>query len=914
MRLHRLEISNFGGVDHAEVNFRDDGVTVIEGPNEAGKTTLRDAFARLLDTKANSSNHKKIGKYFPVHSDVGPEVTAEFSTGPYRLVYTKQWKTGKRTELRFLEPTNDNLTGDAAHERVEEILNETLDEGLWNVLQHAQGTSWDEFTPVESTAFLGALDAASGGERFSQDGSSESLWDRVETEREQFFTAKGRPREKLISVATKLEEAKGRLEEVDRELRAIEVDAKHHDELSSHLAELETEEKEATADLDAANAVWAEIAGIQVKRTESGHIANTAQSQADAADNALAMRKKLIKQFEDANDALATLDEDAKGVETELAGATSEAEKVREGHGKAAQALRDAQKAEGKADSLLKLIEEWHSLADRKTRRDTAKTEIARIAKAEATLEKNPVDDEARDQITVADANLRDAATRLDAAKLSMRLKATCEVEVTSPVGESALKGGDKVEFDVAAGDEVVIGDVATIEVLGTDAQRDLAEELADADAQLKALAKEFGLSGKDAIGSAMEKNRERDRAEQTLESSRKSLKAALRNITFEELVGKVERQEERFAKHAKKTKPEDLNDSAAATKAKEAAARDREAAESDVARLEADRADADEAASKAREKSAATMASLAAAKAGAAADAKSLKDSRKDDGSDEQLEKQLTEKKSALAEAAKAQATFEKQLMELNAEAREAERTAASGRVDRLARELRLTEAELNQVTGRLGRDSGKGLLEARNKAASDVAHSEREEHAVSSRAEAVKLLHAKLAEHRDAARRAVVKPYAERIERLGKIVFGPDVEFAVSAETLRIESRTMDGRTVAFESLSGGAKEQIGVISALACAELVATNNDASDRGAPIVLDDALGFSDDARLKSLGAAFSAASDDCQVIILTCNRDRYKSIGDADFVKFGPSIRIHSHSAEMPSESHVDSTVELEV
>lgn len=893
MRLIRLEITNFGGVKHAEVNFRVEGVTVVEGPNEAGKTTLRDAFARLLDTKANSTNHKKIGRYFPVHSDVGPSVTAEFTTGPYHLIYSKQWKTGKRTELNIVVPASESITGDPAHDRVEEILKETLDEGLWNVLQHAQGTSWDEFTPVKSTAFLGALDAASGGERFSRDGSSESLWERVEEERERYFTGTGRPRGDLVTAVSDLDNANERLAVVDAELSSVEADAQMHAELSHRVLALGDESKEAQAARVAADAAWGEIAGLRTQKVEMEYKAAAASSKMEVAQSSVNQRKKLAEQASDAKEVRLGLEVSEESVKEKLTSATSLAESARKTHAEAVEELREAQRTENGAAALLTLIEEWHSLADRKSRRDIAKRELDRMAKSESTLESNAVDDVALERITSADAARREAGTRLDAAKLSIRLEASSDVRVTSPAGESALTRGEEVEFDVAAGDEVVIGDAARLEVLGTDVQRDLVRELQGAQEQLESLAKDFDLDGDDILRNAIEKNRERDRAEQTLDNSRTALEAALRDLTYEELVGKIERQEKRFAEHSENAKAQDLDDNAAAVKAKEDAARDRENAESEVERLGAERSEADEAVGNVREESAAINASLAAAKAADAADSKSLEESRKSDGADAKLEEALALAADGLKEAGDAQAELDKRLKAMNAEAREAERTAANGRVTRLEREIKTAEAELNQIAGRLGRDSEKGLLEGRNRAASLVAHAEREDAVVRRRADAIKLLHEKLLEHRDSARRSVVEPYAQRIERLGKIVFGPDVEFEISADSLQIESRTMDGRTVPFDSLSGGAKEQIGVLSALACAELVAKNDDVRDRGAPIVLDDALGFSDDIRLKRLGAAFSAATADCQVIILTCNRDRYRGIGDAEFVRFESDERV---------------------
>ena len=43
MRIHRIKLTNFRGVDSAEVTFDGQGVTVIEGDNEVGKSSIFEA-------------------------------------------------------------------------------------------------------------------------------------------------------------------------------------------------------------------------------------------------------------------------------------------------------------------------------------------------------------------------------------------------------------------------------------------------------------------------------------------------------------------------------------------------------------------------------------------------------------------------------------------------------------------------------------------------------------------------------------------------------------------------------------------------------------------------------------------------------------------------------------------------------
>jgi uncharacterized protein YhaN len=109
---------------------------------------------------------------------------------------------------------------------------------------------------------------------------------------------------------------------------------------------------------------------------------------------------------------------------------------------------------------------------------------------------------------------------------------------------------------------------------------------------------------------------------------------------------------------------------------------------------------------------------------------------------------------------------------------------------------------------------------------------------------------------------------------------VFGRTLEVELD-DDLCISRRTLGGVTLDFLDLSTGAKEQLGVISRLACASIVA-----ADGGAPVIFDDALGWSDPRKLDRMGAVISMAGRSCQIIVLTCTPGRYASVGNATVVQ----------------------------
>ena len=109
----------------------------------------------------------------------------------------------------------------------------------------------------------------------------------------------------------------------------------------------------------------------------------------------------------------------------------------------------------------------------------------------------------------------------------------------------------------------------------------------------------------------------------------------------------------------------------------------------------------------------------------------------------------------------------------------------------------------------------------------------------------------------------------------------FRPALDVAAHRGDLRVVRRTLGSTTLDVDQISTGAREQIGVLSRLACAAIVSPD----DGGVPVMIDDALGWSDPQRLQTMGAAIKAAGKQCQVIVLTCTPGRYSHVGQAKVV-----------------------------
>jgi hypothetical protein len=197
-----------------------------------------------------------------------------------------------------------------------------------------------------------------------------------------------------------------------------------------------------------------------------------------------------------------------------------------------------------------------------------------------------------------------------------------------------------------------------------------------------------------------------------------------------------------------------------------------------------------------------------------------------------------------------------------------------------RLADELHDKEVKVRDLRTKLSILGEEGLATRLDGAKSELAHLTAAHERMEARAAAAKLLHETFAWRRTEAHHRYGAPFRNGIESLGRLVFGSSLQIELD-DDLRISRRTLDGVTLDFDHLSTGAKEQLGMISRLACASIVAT-----DGGAPVIFDDALGWSDPRKLECMGAAISKAGRSCQIIVLTCTPGRYASVGAAKVVQ----------------------------
>ncbi len=875
MRLHRIRLRNFRGVADREVTFATKGVTVVDGPNESGKSSLLEALDLLLE-EYDSAKSRKVLAVKPVHDDVGTEIEAEIESGPYRFVYAKTFFRKPGTTLRVLRPAAENLTGREAHERVEKILADTMDVDLWRALRIAQGGPLAPPDLSDKRWLAAALDRAGGGAADAS-GQDDSLVAAAEEEALRWWTATGQERRELADLAARVERLRAEASTTRAERDRVVADVTRADDLARDVARLTAAAKTTAAGAEEHEARLRAVESLRREEREAGHAAQHAKSALDAATADVAARESLKKAAADAAAALEALDRDAAtaapaadALAQQHAAAEAEATRLRTAAEAAAAAVALRRKDREHLHSVLEITQ----MTQRAERAAAATKEVAA---AEAILAANHVDDATLKKLRKLRDEVVGAEALLKAAGGTLRVTAHRDIVVSERGADTAVAAGTTRDVAAVGGARIDVAGVVSVEFVsgkGTaEPQRDFETKR---DAYRDALAA-AGLPPTEGIDAALAANAARHEAERTRDDRRRELAVALDDLTAEKLEGKIRSLRARVEawpreRPAEPPLPPDFDTAQdlerAAEKQATAAADALRTAEPRLRDLTAKLDEARQSIVK-REGARSIRRQNADAAAAKLAEARAAT-------SDEALAARLADATRAAAETATAHAAAVRAVADAGVERLEGLATNARRVAADTATQLATTRDALQvlrtslEVRGEMGLD---GTLDAK---VAELSAAERDLASRRGAAAAAKLLLATLREEQAKVRARYIAPLRDRITGLGRFLY--DASFGIELdEDLAIVSRTLASRTVPFDSLSGGAKEQLGVIARLAVAQIVEP-----DGGVPVILDDALGWSDPRRLEEIGALLSTAAKDSQVIVLTCQPDRYRSVGGA--------------------------------
>jgi|GEM_PF-574813 len=883
MILKDIWLKNYRGVVDRHVEFHPNGVTLIVGPNEIGKSSIIEAIDLLFE-QFDSSTKQAVRATQPVGRDVATEIALRAETGPYEFTYSKRFHRDKQTQLEIHAPKIERLSGRAAHDRMLAILSETMDDALWKALRVQQGSGITQASLIQSHSLRNALDQAAGGGASTERESD--LYAAVKEESELHYSETGNERGALKQVKAEHKDIQARLSDAQSALAAIEHDVAQYEhlerqqnrleeqeardykaiqELNEKLAQVEKLEREIHDSRSQHELAKSRLETIQLQRTERREKAKRVDQKREELSNAEQTCLLLQSEESDLNAFLTTRAAESNRLRLDVEREQRETE-LRQ---RAAEYLRDKQDATHLNNRIEQFI---------RARRDHVHADDA-IANISMT-------DEVMQQLRMQnDAIIKATAARdLKAPEAHINAMKELDLQVTGRETERITEGQERM-IRVTNPITIQIPGYIQIQITPGTSLDKVTKELKKTEQQMNQLLTEHSVKN---VGDAESKLQQRKMAEQSKREAESRMRDALGEETFEHLQEQEARIKDRIDTfHAvwppDRPLPQHLSE--AQSELNEATFRLAQAR----TELQDSEREQDKLQTVTEQKNAQYRKELERRQVlqeQLAEDAQSLEGAR-NQMTDEALE---SSEEAGIRDAESWQKQLDTQRDRLEQMQPEAVREQAEH--TRRLRESRKEEGArtkdvLLRLRGRLEKVESDGVFETVEELQSRLTNKETELANITARAAAARYLYELMKEAREVSYRSYRRPLQKQIVALGRKVYGSTFSVELTDE-LTIQERIIDHTPVPYESLSAGTKEQLTLMTRIAAAQLVSR-----DGAVPVFIDDALGFTDDQRLLWMAVFLEQLGRTQQIIILTCNRDRYQRIQPVTIVDLGGSSGI---------------------
>ncbi|PQA85881.1 AAA family ATPase [Hyphococcus luteus] len=866
MRIRSISLNNVRRfTSPVRLEGLSNGLNVLCKPNEFGKSTLFDALQAVF-FKAHSSSDKDIKALRP-HAGGAPEVTVEIETDDGRFTIAKRWMSKPSATIE--KDGRLIAQADEAESWISQLLGGG-DGGPSGLLWVRQGlTALTEGSKKEQKAALearrdllssvtGEVEAMTGGRRMDM------ALARCREELLNFATPKGRPKaggpwkaaEELVeallaehkNLATTATNLRHDLKERKRKRREL-TELEDPEAAASRKERL----KDATAELQAAER-HAEAVESESRKVDAARLIVT------NLKTRLTTLRDSTKERTDAEEAVANASKEATAASLNLESAEATRAKAQLqlkesqiAYKNALDALRASQRRQAALDGAERRKELIERIKNAQTARNNMESAAAEAKRGPDSKSLRQLEDLASD-LTTARA-IRDG----EAAQLIMAYDEGSEGKIK--------RNGEELPGDrplaIPNGADLAIEGIGVLTVsAGTGGQDDGSVDKAE-----KALFAALERHGCTTIEEARNAAEARDAAEHR----RMEAKASLDSLApdgIEDLRAKL------AAIPELKEVEEDVPPLADAEQL---------LAQADDTRLKAEtsRTAATDHLSDARSTSSRIDAELKAAQERLSRATASL--GRLGDTDETALNDELRRATTAL-EAAEALHS-EKVRSSPDLAAAEAKLKRAQSVEETARAEIVRLKPELATLDERIARSAGDAVEErlAETDQKLEVAQATlariEQEVAVLLRLETV------LEEARSDARERYFEPVAIELKPLLQLLW-PDAELSWGDKTLLPTALIRNGQEEPIEILSGGTKEQVALLVRLAFARMLAKHG----HNAPVILDDALVFTDDDRIELMFDALHRQADDLQILVLSCRQRAFRNLG-------GNSVRVTTRS-----------------
>ncbi|TQS69995.1 chromosome segregation protein SMC [Rhodobacteraceae bacterium] len=194
---------------------------------------------------------------------------------------------------------------------------------------------------------------------------------------------------------------------------------------------------------------------------------------------------------------------------------------------------------------------------------------------------------------------------------------------------------------------------------------------------------------------------------------------------------------------------------------------------------------------------------------------------------------------------------------------------------VETASAEIAHLRPELAALDERIGRASGEAVEERLAETEEALARARDKEDRIAHEVAVLICLNDALEDARQHAREEYFAPVAAELRPLLHLLW-PDAELQWAQDTLLPDTLIRNGQPEQMAALSGGTQEQLALLVRLAFARMLARKG----RIAPVILDDALVYTDDDRIERMFDALHRQAADVQILVLTCRQRAFRDLG----------------------------------
>ncbi len=891
MKIRSLELNQFKMFDKPEyLGDIQDGLNVVIGPNEMGKSTLLCALRAVLFER-HGSKAQAIREFANALNQAAPVValTFEMDDGKYRI--KKRFLKKPQAELQC--PDGRRLEGDVAEDELRSILGfstsgqgganpETL--GLWSILWVQQGESFGGFTMPRSAqstlqdALEGQVGDVLGG------AGAQKLPEIFKSQLSKLIT------DKTQAPKGDYKDALSRRDALNGELETL----RHNEaELNEFLESLESYQNE-VRELQFEAAQKAESEEVdQVRETlnkarDLKASLEAAETQDKVLELELSSAEQRFNEFVKLSRDIAESQDRVKDLDEHLLQVQDRAKELAEKLNERRQALKEAQQAAESAAKFESRQQEIVVLAHRGTEVKTCRERLLKaraaqneLKRLEQQLDAIPVTESAIQLIRKLDRRLSDAAGSLRAAATALTFETMFRDEPSRLEGvtlnDEPVQPGN-LEFSLVENTSIRIPERGVIwvrpRIQGGDdlklqheqAKEDLAAKLRQIEA---ASIEEAESQWTRRQEFESQKKTENDRIELFTPATDRHASGV---AALSEYVDGLCAERDRKAKFLNLTQVPEPDD-AQAELGRLGEKKEQLALKAKIIRTEYEQVDSAWNSADAEVRIAQANLQNETRRLGQLKQQRTVSQS---DRSEEPLRKGVQAAEQARDANRHQIATMQGKLNEFNVPLLEERiRRLESTRANRGHR-IEMLNSEIAKLKGKLEVLESKGLSEAVRTAEHElnfcIAECTRYEHEVN----VLRLLVDTFAQSERQAKEQYLAPVLNKVNPyLRHLIRDADAEIRID-ENFSISTIQRSDVPEQFSHLSQGTQEQIAILVRIGFAELLA------EQGYPstVILDDALVYSDDDRIKLMFDILSKAAKSVQIIVLSCRKRLFQDLG----------------------------------